>query len=142
MNYINAIKKLTSEKVFKIDLSLDRMYSALDKLGNPQDSLKYIHVAGTNGKGSTCAMLASILEEVGYKIGLYTSPHIFEYTERIKINGKEIDKEEFAKLIEEILSGTFKAIEFFFSSSCFISSSNINLNPIFSETKVQRISFI
>ena len=83
MNYNDAIEKLTSPKIFKIDLSLDRMYSALDKLGNPQDSLKYIHVAGTNGKGSTSAMLASILQEAEYKVGLYTSPHIFEYTERI-----------------------------------------------------------
>ena len=102
MNYNDAIEKLTSPKIFKIDLSLDRMYSALKKLGNPQDNLKYIHVAGTNGKGSTCAMLASILQEAGYKVGLYTSPHIFEYTERIKINNEEITQEDFAKYIEKV----------------------------------------
>lgn len=112
MNYIDAIEKLTSPKIFKIDLSLDRMYSALDKLGNPQDSLKYIHVAGTNGKGSTCAMLASILQEAGYKVGLYTSPHIFEYTERIKINGIEIEKQDFADLIEEVLNLEINLTEF------------------------------
>lgn len=112
MNYNDAIEKLTSPKIFKIDLSLDRMYSALKKLGNPQDSLKYIHVAGTNGKGSTCAMLASILQEAGYKVGLYTSPHIFEYTERIKINGIEIEKQDFADLIEEVLNLEINLTEF------------------------------
>ena len=88
------------------------MYSALKKLGNPQDNLKYIHVAGTNGKGSTCAMLASILQEAGYKVGLYTSPHIFEYTERIKINGIEIEKQDFADLIEEVLDLEINLTEF------------------------------
>lgn len=112
MNYNEAIEKLTSPKIFKIDLSLDRMYSALDKLGNSQDSLKYIHVAGTNGKGSTCAMLASILQEAGYKVGLYTSPHIFEYTERIKVNGTEIEKQDFADLIEEVLDLEINLTEF------------------------------
>ena len=112
MNYNDAIEKLTSPKIFKIDLSLDRMYSALKKLGNPQDNLKYIHVAGTNGKGSTCAMLASILQEAGYKVGLYTSPHIFEYTERIKINGTEIEKQDFANLIGEVLDLEINLTEF------------------------------
>ena len=112
MNYIEAIKKLTSPKIFKIDLSLDRMYKALEKLGNPQDRLKYIHVAGTNGKGSTCAMLASILQEAGYKVGLYSSPHIFEYTERIKINGVEISQQEFADLIQEVLALNINLTEF------------------------------
>ena len=112
MNYDEAIKKLTSDKIFKIDLTLDRMYSALEKLDNPQDCLKYIHVAGTNGKGSTCAMLASILQEAGYKVGLYTSPHIFEYTERIKINGIEIPKQEFADLLENVLNLDINLTEF------------------------------
>jgi dihydrofolate synthase/folylpolyglutamate synthase len=62
-------------------------------LGNPEKNLKCIHVAGTNGKGSTSHMLASVLQEAGYKVGLYTSPHLKDYRERIKINGKEISKE-------------------------------------------------
>jgi len=61
-------------------------------LGNPEKQLKCIHVAGTNGKGSTSHMLASILQEAGYKVGLYTSPHLKDYRERIKINGKDIDE--------------------------------------------------
>ena len=102
MNYEYIIKKLTSKDKFYIDLELNRIKSVLKELENPQDSLKYIHVAGTNGKGSTCAMLDSILREAGYKTGLYTSPHIFEYTERIKINGNEITKEDFCRLYKKI----------------------------------------
>ena len=112
MEYAKALEKLTSSKMFYVDLSLDRIKTVLEKFGNPQDSLKYIHVAGTNGKGSTCAMLASILQEAGYKVGLYTSPHIFEYTERIKINGQEIPQEEFANLFEEINSIGIPLTEF------------------------------
>ena len=67
-----------------------------EHFGHPHRKFRTIHVGGTNGKGSTCAMLDSILREAGYKVGLYTSPHIFEYTERIKINGQEISKEDFA----------------------------------------------
>ena len=64
-----------------------------DHLGNPEKNLKCIHVAGTNGKGSTSHFLASILHEAGYKVGLYTSPHLKDYRERIKIDGKEISKD-------------------------------------------------
>ena len=112
MDYKQAIEKLTSSGMFYIDLGLDRIKSVLEKLGNPQDSLKCIHVAGTNGKGSTCAILASILQYAGYKVGLYTSPHIYEYTERIKINGEEILKEDFAKLFEEVSSTGIHLTEF------------------------------
>lgn len=100
--YNNAIDLLTSQGKFYINLGLERISAVLDLLGNPQDKLKCIHVAGTNGKGSVCAIIASILTEVGMKTGLYTSPHIFEYTERIKINGCEISQDDFAKYIFEI----------------------------------------
>ena len=102
MNYSDAIKKLTSREIFFIDLGLERISRILDSFGNPQDKLKYIHIAGTNGKGSVCAMLDAILREAGYKTGLYTSPHIFEYTERIKVSGIEISKEDFANYFEKI----------------------------------------
>lgn len=100
--YNNAIDLLTSQGKFYINLGLERISAVLDLLGNPQDKLKFIHVAGTNGKGSVCAIIASILTEAGMKTGLYTSPHIFEYTERIKINGCEISKDDFVKYIFEI----------------------------------------
>ena len=106
MNYSEVIKRLTSTGMFYIDLGLERIAKVLDALGNPQDRLKYIHIAGTNGKGSVCAMLDSILREAGYKTGLYTSPHIFEYTERIKVSGEEIPQEDFAKYFEMVNAKT------------------------------------
>lgn len=102
LSYKQAIQLLTSQEKFKINLGLERICAILELLGNPQEDLKCIHVAGTNGKGSVCAILAEILKEAGYKTGLYTSPHIFEYTERIKINGEEIPPEKFASLVAEI----------------------------------------
>lgn len=102
-SYKNAIDLLTSQGKFYINLGLDRISSILDLLGKPQDNLKCIHVAGTNGKGSVCAIIASILNCAGIKTGLYTSPHIFEYTERIKINGVDISKDVFANYVFEIV---------------------------------------
>ena len=112
MNYDEAIQLITSKDNFYIDLGLDRIRSVLEKLGNPQDKLKFIHVAGTNGKGSVCTMLESILHVAGFKTGLYTSPHILEYTERIKINGTEIPKEKFAYYAEKITNVGIHLTEF------------------------------
>ncbi|PWJ42405.1 bifunctional folylpolyglutamate synthase/dihydrofolate synthase [Sediminitomix flava] len=78
-------------KAFKKDLS--NTIAFCKELGNPHDSFKTIHVAGTNGKGSSSHMIAAILQDAGYKVGLYTSPHLKSFTERIKINGNEIEKE-------------------------------------------------
>ncbi len=101
-NYNKAIDLLTSQGKFYINLGLDRISAVLELLGNPQDKLKCIHVAGTNGKGSVCAIISAVLSKAGMKTGLYTSPHIFEYTERIQINGFDISKEDFTKYIFEI----------------------------------------
>ena len=76
---------------YKVDLSNTLKLCA--HLIQPQEGFKSIHVAGTNGKGSTSHMLASVLQEAGYKVGLYTSPHLKDFRERIKINGKEISKQ-------------------------------------------------
>jgi dihydrofolate synthase/folylpolyglutamate synthase len=100
--YEKALKILTSQEKFHINLGLERVQELLAFYGNPQNKIKCIHVAGTNGKGSTCAMLDSVLREAGYKTGLYTSPHLVDYTERIKINGSDISKDDFAKLLFEI----------------------------------------
>jgi len=108
-SYEDAVLLLTSQGKFHISLGLERISKVLDLLGNPQDALKIIHVAGTNGKGSTCAMLASVLTEAGYKTGLYSSPHLVEYTERIKINKTEISKNDFAGLIFSIVETADKA---------------------------------
>lgn len=101
-SYDDAVKLLTSQGKFYINLGLERISALLNLLGNPQDKLKCIHVAGTNGKGSVCAIIATILSKSGMKTGLYTSPHIFDYTERIKINGIDISKIDFAKYVFDI----------------------------------------
>lgn len=104
IGYKQAVELLTSQGKFYINLGLERISALLELLGNPQDNLKFIHVAGTNGKGSVCSIIASVLQEAGKSVGLYTSPHIFNYTERIKINGVEISKEDFARLVFEVCS--------------------------------------
>ena len=80
---------------------LDSIIRLTGKLGNPQDKLKIIHVCGTNGKGSTIAYISTILSESGYKVGRYISPTVVEYLERFQINGTNIDKESFAKLMSK-----------------------------------------
>lgn len=102
-SYQKALQILTSQGKFHISLGLERVKALLSLYDNPQDKIKCVHVAGTNGKGSTCAILASVLSQSGYKTGLYTSPHLVDYTERIKINGKDISKEDFADLILDIV---------------------------------------
>ena len=77
----------------KSRLGLESIGALTQKLGNPQKDLKFIHVAGTNGKGSTCAMTESILRHAGYKTGLFTSPYIREFTERIRVDGENISKD-------------------------------------------------
>jgi dihydrofolate synthase/folylpolyglutamate synthase len=84
---------------FKKDLTNTIKLS--DHLGNPEKNFKTVHVAGTNGKGSSSHMLASVFQEAGYKVGLYTSPHLKDFRERIKINGNVIDKEEVVRFIDE-----------------------------------------
>jgi dihydrofolate synthase / folylpolyglutamate synthase len=82
---------------------LRRLFQLLERLGNPQAGPLPVHVAGTKGKGSTAAMIASILEAAGYRTGLYTSPHLFSINERIQIDGKPISGEDFARLVETLI---------------------------------------
>ena len=82
--------------------SLERISALLDKMGHPERTLKYVHVTGTNGKGSTCAMLASMLQKAGYKTGLYTSPYIVRFNERIQINGVQISDADICRITEQI----------------------------------------
>src|SRR2546421_1097774 len=84
------------------NFDLERMRTLLRKLGNPQQHFKSVHVAGTKGKGSTCAMVAAMLQACGYKVGLYTSPHLVDVRERIQIDGEMVSHAEFARLIKGI----------------------------------------
>jgi dihydrofolate synthase/folylpolyglutamate synthase len=90
----------TGPKALKYNL--DNITQLMDALGNPQDSLKHIHIAGTNGKGSVSHMLASILQESGLRIGLYTSPHYKDYRERIRLDGQMIDKRYVVKFLNRL----------------------------------------
>ena len=83
-------------------LGLDRMVALLEELGRPQDDLRFVHVAGTNGKGSTCAYLASILQAAGYRVGLFTSPFIECFEERIRVNGANITTEELSRAVAAV----------------------------------------
>lgn len=102
MNYKEALKYIEETHKFGIRLGLDNMTKLLDLLGNPQDNLNIIHMSGTNGKGSTCSFITSILKEAGYKVGLYTSPFLETFTERIRINGENIPEEDVARIISLI----------------------------------------
>lgn len=98
-DYEKTKNLLISNGKFRIKLGLDRISAIMELLGNPQNQIKVIHIAGTNGKGSVSAITAEILKCSGYKTGLYTSPHLYSYTERIKINDNDISNEDFAKYI-------------------------------------------
>lgn len=84
------------------NFNLDRMRTLLKKLGNPHDTFRSVHVAGTKGKGSTCTMVASMLQACGYKVGLYTSPHLVDIRERIVVNGQMITEADFVRLVKSV----------------------------------------
>ncbi len=86
-SYLNSFLNWETrlEKAVSADFDLSRLQRLLEAVGHPEDQLKFVHVAGSKGKGSTCAFLASILRSAGYRVGLYTSPHLYQYTERIRI---------------------------------------------------------
>src|SRR5512139_3226966 len=91
-----------SSDLAKAEFNLDRMFALMDLLGNPQATYPIIHVAGTKGKGSVSALCASALQAAGYRVGLYTSPHLMDYVERIQINGEPISHQQMIDLVEEI----------------------------------------
>lgn len=93
-----AVKYINDHTWSSTRLGLDRTRTLLNRLYDPQKQLKFVHVAGTNGKGSTCAMIGSILKEAGYRVGLYPSPYIEEFNERIQVNGEMIPDEDLAEL--------------------------------------------
>ncbi len=102
MNIEKALEKLYSLRQLGVKLGLDNIKLFLNHLDNPQNEFKSIHVAGSNGKGSTASFIARILMESGLKVGLFTSPHYVEFNERIKINGEKITNEYIAQFVESI----------------------------------------
>ena len=102
MTYKEALDYINNRDWFGSRLGLERVEELLRRLGDPQKRLKFVHVAGTNGKGSCSAMIASVMKAAGYKTGLYTSPYIYRFNERMQINGKEIDDGVLAELVTEL----------------------------------------
>lgn len=102
MTYKEARVYLDEVSKYGSVLGLDMIRGLLNELGNPQDSLKFIHIAGTNGKGSVLAYTSTILSEAGYRTGRYVSPTVVSYLERIQVDGKWIPEDDFAELVEEV----------------------------------------
>ncbi|MEG0250541.1 MAG: folylpolyglutamate synthase/dihydrofolate synthase family protein [Peptostreptococcus sp.] len=102
MNYTEAINYIHGVDRFGMILGLDSIRELLRRLDNPQDNLNIIHIAGTNGKGSTASFISSVLVESGYKTGLYTSPFLERFNERIRIDGEEIKDEDLAECVSEV----------------------------------------
>ncbi|WP_369281948.1 folylpolyglutamate synthase/dihydrofolate synthase family protein [Oscillibacter sp. GMB15532] len=102
MNLSQALEFIHATSWQGSRLGLERIEELMELLGNPQKRLKFIHVAGTNGKGSVCAMLSEILTRAGYTTGLYTSPHLFRINERMKVNGADISDEELTDLARQV----------------------------------------
>ncbi|MFZ5884637.1 MAG: bifunctional folylpolyglutamate synthase/dihydrofolate synthase [Chloroflexota bacterium] len=100
-SFVDYSLKHASE-LAKAEFNLDRMFALMEALGNPQNQYPIIHVAGTKGKGSVSALCASALQAGGYKVGLYTSPHLLDYCERIQVNGEPIAHQLLVELVEEV----------------------------------------
>ncbi len=133
MNYEDAVRFLYSlgNEVKSAKLGLDRMSALLEALGNPHRAGEFIHVAGTNGKGSTCAMIESTLRVAGIKTGLYTSPHLAEPTERISISGRPVSPEVFAAAFDQVHAAAERLI----------ASGALDLHPTYFET-VTAMAFV
>ena len=102
MTYTETIDFLYGIRLFGQKLGLETMQYLLRLMGDPQDSLRFIHIAGTNGKGSVAAMLQAVLSGAGYRTGLYTSPHLVSFCERFQIDGQCIPESEVVRLVEKI----------------------------------------
>ena len=102
MTYEKAVETINSLLVFGSKPGLERVRELVDRIGSPDKQLKFIHVAGTNGKGSVCAYLSEILHQAGYKTGMFISPFVIEFRERFQINGEMIPKERLASITEEV----------------------------------------
>jgi dihydrofolate synthase/folylpolyglutamate synthase len=97
-----SLERLYALRTFGIKPGLETVAALVARLGNPQDTVATLHVAGTNGKGTVCALLDAMLRAAGYRVGLYTSPHLIRFNERIRIDGKEIDDESLARLFDDL----------------------------------------
>ncbi|MGV8145940.1 MAG: bifunctional folylpolyglutamate synthase/dihydrofolate synthase [Alkaliphilus sp.] len=111
MNYTEALAYIHNTYKFGSKLGLENIKYLLNLLGNPQNKLKVIHIAGTNGKGSTASFINSILLKAGYRVGLYTSPYLEVFTERIRVNGENIPEDKLAEITSLVKNKTEKMVK-------------------------------
>ena len=102
MDYKEALAYINGVEFFGSKPGLTRIRELLERLGDPQKKLRFIHIAGTNGKGSCAAMTASVLKAAGYKTGLYTSPYLYRFNERMQINGRQIEDDALAEIVSRV----------------------------------------
>ena len=114
MNYEETLNYIHSLGFFSHTAGLDRISAVMEKLNNPQNNFKSIHVAGTNGKGSVCTFISSALMASGYKIGTFVSPYIVDFCERIQINGDNISHDDLCRISQKVIDTGVKLTEFEF----------------------------
>ena len=102
ISYKDAFEWLCSFDKYGWIFGIERITSLMEQLRNPQSELKVIHVAGTNGKGSVCKYISSILQKAGYTVGVYLSPHVERFSERIVVNDQEIPEDDLAMLVAQV----------------------------------------
>lgn len=135
MNYTETLNYIHSLGNFGLPPTLDRIKSVLEKLGNPQDKLKAIHIAGTNGKGSISSMLSSVFRCAGYKTGLFISPYIIDFRERIQINGEFISESDLCEYANRVKETNIELTEFeFITATAFLYFKEQNIDILICET--------
>ena len=102
MNYREAMDYIEQLKPLGSVMGIETMHGLCERLGNPQDKLKFVHIAGTNGKGSVLAYISTVLQTAGYKVGRYISPAVLDYRERFQVDGRMITQSGLCKYLEPV----------------------------------------
>lgn len=160
MNYTEALEYIHGTLKFGVKLGLENISALLNLMGNPHKKLKYVHITGTNGKGSTAAFISSILIESGYRVGVYTSPYLQRFTERIRVGSEEIEEDDVARITEfvrdkiNVMVGegcnhptefeivTAVAFQYFYERNCDVVVLEVGLGGRFDSTNVIDASLV